>query len=103
VIDPSEDLPPVMLGPSLGMRFGGSQEAIDAWMAHWPEEKVPALGGMTPRAAARREQGRLRLEALLREFEHDAYPLARAGEPAPDIERLRGELGMQTWWEPPGR
>jgi glyoxylase-like metal-dependent hydrolase (beta-lactamase superfamily II) len=35
------------------------------------------------------------LEAVLREFEHDAYVLARAGRPAPDLQRLRSELGME--------
>ena len=56
------------------------------------DERVPALGGATPRTASRREQTRPRLEAVLREFEHDAHVLARAGRPAPDLDRLRAEL-----------
>ncbi len=84
------------------MRSWASREAIDAWLTHWPDEHVPALGGLTPRTAAARAKQRPRLEALLREFEHDVYKLARAGEPAPDIARLRAELGMEVWWEPPG-
>jgi hypothetical protein len=75
--------------------FGASQDAVDAWQSLWPDERVPALGGATPRTASRRAQSRPRLEAVLREFEHDAYPLARAGRPAPDLERLRGALGME--------
>jgi hypothetical protein len=97
VIDPAQDMPPIRLGPS--MPFGASQQAIDAWQTLWPDERVPALGDATPRAAARRQQSRTRLEAVLREFEHDAHALAAAGRPAPDLERLRLELGMEQWWE----
>jgi hypothetical protein len=101
VIDPPQDMPPIRLG--MPMPFGASQMAVDAWQSMWPDEPVPALGGATPRTASRRAQSRTRLEAVLREFEHDAYVLARAGRPAPDLERLRGELGMDRWWEPPAR
>jgi len=97
VIDPAQDLPRIPTGGP--QPFGGSQDAIDAWLAHWPDERVPALGGLSPRVAARRRKSRARLEALLREFEHDAHLLARRGAPAPDISRLRAELGMQRWWE----
>jgi hypothetical protein len=76
---------------------------VDAWQSLWPDERVPALGGATPRTASGRAQNRTRLEAVLREFEHDAYVLARAGRPAPDLERLRAELGMERSWEPPAR
>ncbi|MGH2859942.1 MAG: hypothetical protein ACRDLT_00385, partial [Solirubrobacteraceae bacterium] len=99
VIDPAQDLPPIQLGAP--MPFGASQDAIDAWQSLWPEERVPALGGATPRAASRRAGSRPRLEAVLRELEHDAYPLAQANQPAPDIDRVRAELDMDTWWEPP--
>jgi hypothetical protein len=101
VIDPAQDMPPIRLG--MPMPFGASQEAVDAWQSLWPDERVPALGGATPRTASRRAQSRPRLEAVLREFEHDAYVLARADRPAPDLERLRAELGMDRWWEPPAR
>jgi hypothetical protein len=96
-IDPAQDLP--RLEASGPIPFGASQEAIDAWLAHWPTERVPALGGLTPRAAAKREQQRPALEALLREFEHDAHVLIEQGRPAPDLGHLRAELGMERWWE----
>ena len=101
VIDPAQDMPPIRLG--MPMPFGASQQSVDAWQSTWPGERVPALDGLTPRAASRRAQSRPRLEAVLREFEHDAHVLARAGRPAPDLERLRAELGMERWWEPPTR
>jgi hypothetical protein len=99
-IDPPMDLPPIPLGGPA--RFGASQQAIDAWMVHWPDERVPAVGNRTPRTAARSERWRPPLEALLREFEHDASLLTRQGALAPDIDRLRAELGMERWWEPAG-
>lgn len=99
VIDPAQDMPPIQLGPP--MPFGASQDAIDGWQSLWPDERVPALGGATPRTASRRARSRPVLEAVLREFEHDAYPLAHAGRPATDIDRLRTELGIEIWWEPP--
>ncbi|MGZ4183588.1 MAG: hypothetical protein ACXVUL_23245 [Solirubrobacteraceae bacterium] len=99
VIDPAQDMPPIQLG--MPMPFGASQDAVDAWQSLWPNERVPALGGATPRTASRREQTRPRLEAVLREFEHDAHVLARAGRPAPDLDRLRAELQIDPWWEPP--
>jgi hypothetical protein len=99
VIDPAQDMPPIRLG--MPLPFGASQDAVDAWQSLWPDERVPALGGATPRTASRRTQSRPRLEAVLREFEHDAYVLARAGRPAPDPQRLRDELEMDRWWEPP--
>jgi hypothetical protein len=99
-IDPPMDLPPIRLGGPAP--FGASRQAVDAWLEHWPDERVPALGGHTPRAAARLKRQRQRLEAVLREFEHDASLLARQGAATPDFGRLRAELGMERWWEPAG-
>jgi len=90
VIDPSQDMPPIQLG--MPMPFGASQDAVDAWQSLWPGERVPALGGATPRAASRRAKSRPRLEAVLRELEHDAHMLERANRPAPDLDQLRAEL-----------
>ena len=95
VIDPAQDLPRnPMASPRL---LAASEEANEAWLSHWPSERVPALGGLTPRAAAKRKKERVRLEALLREFERGARLLAQAGRPAPDIGRLHTQLGMDRW------
>lgn len=101
VVDPEQDMPLIRLGGPIP--FGDSQEAVDAWESLWPDERVPALAGATPRAASRHANSRPRLEAVLRELEHDAYLLAQAGRPAPDLTRLRAALGMERWWEPPAR
>lgn len=99
VIDPSQDMPPIQLG--MPMPFGASQDAVDAWQSLWPRERVPALGGATPRAASRHAKSRPGLEAVLREFEHDAHLLEETNRPAPDLDQLRAELQMDPWWEPP--
>jgi hypothetical protein len=91
VIDPAQDISL----PRIGSVLGGvsSEEADEAWRRHWPDQELPALGGMTPRQAARSER-KPWLEALLRELEHDADQLARDGRRASDIDSLRAELGM---------
>jgi hypothetical protein len=111
-VDPDQDFPtPADLAatggaePSRGM--GMSQEAVDAWQRTWLDEPVPALEGRTPRQAARDEEGRVHLEALLREFEHLADRARARGDAAPDVARLRMELGMRdgaegNWLEEAG-
>lgn len=91
VIDPAQDMPQFRAGDLLGM--GGSEESQEAWLTHVPDQSLPALGGRTPREAARRPDDGPRLEALLRDFEHDADRARARGGPVPDIERLREELG----------
>lgn len=91
-IDPAQDLPAIPSGTILG--FGTCDAAVEAWLSNWAGERVPALGGLTPRAAARSAKRRTQLEAMLREFEHDVDQLRRQARPAPDIDRLRAELGI---------
>jgi len=60
----------------------------------WLDEEIPALGGLTPREAAKRKGApRKRLELLLAEIEH-----AEAGQPEQqrfDVSVLRRALGTQ--------
>jgi hypothetical protein len=72
-------------------------EALREWIerhyASWMDEPLPALGGQTPRAAARTGEGRERVNALLKMIEHrGAEP---AGPPMPDVARMRRELGIE--------
>ena len=90
VIDPARDMPQFRAGDLMAM--GGSEESQEAWLTHVPDQPLPALEGRTPREAARRPDDGPRLEALLRDFEHDADRVRARGGPAPDIERLREEL-----------
>jgi hypothetical protein len=59
----------------------------------WLDEEIPALGGLTPREAAKRKGApRKSLELLLAEIEH-----AEAGQPEQqrfDVSGLRRELGV---------
>ena len=94
-VDPAQDFAwPVATTPDAGR--GMSPEARAAWQRTWVEEPVPALDGSTPREAAKSEEGRVLLEALLREFEHRAAINRARGRSAVDVEALRIELGMSN-------
>ena len=60
--------------------------------ASWVDESIPALGGLTPRAAARSARMREQLENLLRRFEQSEAKLPE-GERG-DVSAIRRELGM---------
>ncbi|MGK2962864.1 MAG: hypothetical protein ACSLFK_12055, partial [Gemmatimonadaceae bacterium] len=68
------------------------REFRERHMLGWLDEEIPALGGLTPRAAAVSPRSREALELLLREFENHEARLP-AGERF-DIDRLRTELDM---------
>jgi hypothetical protein len=72
---------------------GGAAPAAEGWEKHWLDEPVPALGGRTPRQAARSKDS-ARLEALLRQFEYEADLLAAGGKTGVDTTWLRQELDM---------
>ena len=75
------------------------EQALAEWAkryyAAWVERPVPALGGMTPREAARTRAGRERLDLLLKDMENRSARGPRGGRGRPDVARLRAELGMQ--------
>ena len=60
----------------------------------WLDNEIPALGGLSPREAAKRKgEPRRKLKVLLAENEH-----AEAGQPAEarfDVSALRRELGLE--------
>jgi hypothetical protein len=60
----------------------------------WLDEPIPALGGRTPREAARVRAGRSRLVALLQEFENLSARQRQAGRPAYDFGWMWAELGL---------
>jgi hypothetical protein len=93
-------------GPRLSARERAADEALHArpevrammremnerhWAA-WLDDKVPALGNVTPREAAKSRQGRERLEALLAEFAWRAKEMPP--EQRPDVAGLRKSLGL---------
>jgi hypothetical protein len=63
---------------------------MEAHMESWVDEKLPILGGKTPRQAGRAPDGREMVEALLLEMEG----AARRGAPAVDVDKVRERLGL---------
>ncbi len=61
----------------------------------WLDEPIPALGGRTPREAARLRDGRPRLVALLQQFENLSARQRLAGQPAYDFGWMWAELGLK--------
>jgi hypothetical protein len=74
------------------------QEAIRKHLEHhyfkeWPRMKIPALGGLTPIQAAKTENGRAKLKALLDDIE-GMEEAAASTKPKVDVDRLRRMLGL---------
>jgi hypothetical protein len=74
------------------------QEAMAEMSAkHWEgwfDEKIPALGGLTPRKAAKISEGRELLEALLYEYERKSESFGN-NPLKPDIPFLKRKLGLE--------
>lgn len=71
--------------------------ALEEWLAarekQWIDEPVPALGGMTPRAASSNPERRRDLIALLREFDRESSSVRVSGM---NVARLRDLLGLDA-------
>ena len=70
-------------------------EYMEQHNAKWPDLPIPALGGKTPREAVKTAAGKLKVAALLRDFENIEAHKRQAGEPYCDVARLRAELGVK--------
>lgn len=75
----------------------GVAPAAEGWEKQWLDEKVPALGGRTPRQAALGKERPL-LEGLLRQAEYEGGLLAAQGKSGIDTAWLRNELDMADDW-----
>jgi len=93
IVDPAMDLP-IAGGRVRGGR-AGDPEVEATWRQHWLDTPLPALDGSTPRRAATSDQHRPLLEALLRQFEHDADLTALDGHRPLDVAWLRTQLHME--------
>jgi hypothetical protein len=62
----------------------------------WPDTKLPALNGKTPREAARTAKGRKQVIEVLKNIENGEDRKRRAGEPSYDVARLRADLGLDS-------
>lgn len=61
-------------------------------MVDWLDDSIPALGGLTPREAARSRQARPKLEVLLKEYERDEARLPE--EERIGLDWIRQALGL---------
>jgi hypothetical protein len=82
------DLPPELAREAL-------EQFLTRYYREWMDEPIPALGGRTPRLAARLELMRPQVMDLLRDIEHVMDRDRRAGRPAIDIGWMRRELGLE--------
>lgn len=94
VLDPGMDF--ALPGGRFRTGAAGGPESQAAWRELWYDQSLPALSGATPREAARGFEGRVLLETLLRQFEHDADEVALGGERALDVGTIRAELRMES-------
>jgi hypothetical protein len=70
-------------------------EYMEQHTAKWPDMALSALDGQTPRQAVKSAAGKLKVAALLRDFENIEAHKHQAGEPYCDVARLRAELGVK--------
>ncbi len=72
-----------------------TQRYLDSHYRGWMDEKIPALGGKSPREAARDFEGREQLAALLKELENREARRARDTGVGYDARWLWQELGIE--------
>jgi hypothetical protein len=70
-------------------------EYMEEHTAKWPDMALPALDGQTPRQAVKTAAGKLKVAALLRDFENIEAHKRQTSEPYSDVARLRAELGLK--------
>jgi hypothetical protein len=61
----------------------------------WLGEKIPALGGKTPKQAIRSKRGREQVEELLKSFENTEEHNKKAGKPYYNLTWMWNELGIE--------
>lgn len=69
-----------------------ARELRQEHMRNWVDDSIPALGGLTPREAAKSKSGRRKLALLLKDIEHDEQALPP--EERIDVGQLRERLGI---------
>lgn len=80
-----EEVPDEIAGPII-------QASKQRHYADWIDHELPALGGLTPRAAARTASGRAKVDALLKEMKHMEQRVAASQRY--DFSELRRQLGL---------
>lgn len=70
-------------------------QSLDAHWKKWIDEKIPALGGITPRQAVKSKDGREKLMALLDDFERRDKLGQGSLSQLKYIQRARKQLGLE--------
>jgi hypothetical protein len=85
--------------PQSDIPFEAQQELYTKFMERhcrkWLTEKIPALGGKTPRQAIRSKNGREQVKELLKSFENSEEHNKKTGDPYYDLSWMWDELGIE--------
>jgi hypothetical protein len=85
--------------PPRDIPFEVQQEAYTKFMEchcrKWLTEKIPALGGKTPRQAVRSKNGREQVKELLKSFENAEEHNKKEGDAYYDLSWMWDELGIK--------
>ena len=94
-----KERPPVRHEPKRPLPRDVEQELYNKFMREhyekWIDEKIPALGGKTPREAAKKPSSREKLVDLLKEIENAEEHRQQNGEVSSDIGWLWERLGIE--------
>ena len=63
--------------------------------AKWPDTRLPALDGKTPRQAVKNAAGKRKVAEILKQIENTESHKRKSGEYAYDVSKLRAELGIR--------
>jgi hypothetical protein len=63
-------------------------------LSTWPDQRLPALGGKTPREAVATKEGREKVLDLIKDFENMEARKKKEGDVATDVSFLRKELDL---------
>ncbi|MBI5187187.1 MAG: SEC-C domain-containing protein [Nitrospinae bacterium] len=67
---------------------------LENYYRQWLDDKIPALGGRTPREAVQDEKGRQNVLEMLRDLENDQEKKRQKGEPCFNVDFMKKELGF---------
>ena len=67
---------------------------MEEFVKKWVDEKIPALGGKTPKEAVKTPEGKKKVEELLKDWENVEERKRKEGEHYIDINILRQMLGL---------
>jgi hypothetical protein len=85
--------------PPSDIPFEVQQQLYDKFMERhcrkWLTEKIPALGGKTPKQAIRSKNGREQVKELLKSFENTEEHNKKAGKAYYDLSWMWNELGIE--------